>query len=270
MTCNFSSFIFFNPVLKPGYLINGIPKTGSKKKEIKMKKSIILSIFIFSVAVQYAQGQTADEIISKNIEAMGGRQKILTLSSALMTGTFTAAGSPAINITVTKKHLVGSRIDIEVNGIKNYQLITPTNGWIYTPVQGDQEPRPLQEGQVKAGQVQLDLHGPFLDHKEKGIKIEMTGKDTVNGSTCYKLQVSAPNGNVTIYSIDSKSYFIVKTSNKMFQYAAWEDVITTYGDYRKNADGFWFAYNFTSPRGDTKYENIVANVPVSDDLFKIK
>lgn len=237
---------------------------------MKMKRTVLHIFILTCMFTQYAKAQTADDIINKNNEAMGGQEKIITLSTTLMTGTFTAAGATPINILVTKKHLIGSRIDIEANGTKNYQLITPTNGWIYTPVQGDKEPRLLPEGLVKAGQVQLDLHGPFLGYIEKGIKIEMAGKDTVEGSMCYKLKVSSPNGDVTVYSVDSKSNFIVKASTKMFQYNAWEDVVTTYGDYRKNADGFWFYYTFTSPRGTTKYENIVTNVPIADDLFKIK
>lgn len=235
-----------------------------------MKKAVF-GIFILSLMfAQYAKAQTADDIINKNSEAMGGREKITTLSTAYMTGTFTAPGTEPIKILVSKKHLIGSRIDIEANGTNNYQLITPVNGWIYAPVQGDKEPRLLPEGVVKAGQVQLDLHGPFLGYQEKGIKIEMAGKDTVDGSMCYKLKVSSPNGDVTVYSIESKSNFIVKASTKMFQYGAWEDVVTTYSDYQKNADGFWFYYSFTTPRGLTKYENIVTNVPITDDMFKIK
>ncbi len=235
-----------------------------------MKNLIIFGVLIFMlVLVQFARGQTVDDIINKHIEAMGGRQKIMSLTSALMTGTFTTQGS-VINIVTTKKHLIGSRIDIDANGINNYQIITPKNGWLYTPVQGDKEPRPLMDDQFKASQVQLDLHGPFINYREKGIKIEMTGKDFVNGSLCYKLKVTSPNGNITDYYIDSKSNFIVKTSTKMFQFGALEDVVTTYSDYKQNVDGFWFAYEFINPRGDTKYEKIDTNIPVDNNLFIIK
>jgi hypothetical protein len=215
------------------------------------------------------QGQTVDEIINKHIESMGGKQKMMSLSSALMTGTFTT-GSSVINIVATKKHMIGSRIDIDVDGKNNYQLITPEKGWIYTPIQGDTEPRPLLDDQFKAGQVQLDLQGPFVNYREKGIKIEMTGKDTVNGSLCYILKVTSPNTNITDYYIDSRSNFVVKTSTKMYLFGAMEDFITTYSDYKKNAGGFWFAYNNVNQRGATKYEKIDTNVQVDDDLFKIK
>jgi len=236
-----------------------------------MKKIAGLLIFILSgTLVQTLHAQTMDEIINKHIEAMGGREKIITLSTAVMTGTFTTAGAPAIHIVASKKHLVGSRIDIDANGINNYQLITTTNGWIFTPVQGDKEPRQLAEDQFRSGQAQLDLHGPFVNYKEKGYQIVLAGKDTVKGSLCNKLKVTAPNGNVTVYSIDSRSNFIVKSTTRLFQFGSLEDVVTTYSDYKKNDDGFWFAYSNTSPRGETRYETIETSKPVDVNIFKIK
>jgi len=236
-----------------------------------MKKIYTLLSFILSFGLApVVQGQTVDDIISKHIDAMGGRQKIITLSSALMTGTFTAMGATSpINITTTKKHMIGSRIDIDADGVNNYQVITPKNGWIFTPIQGDKAPRPLADDQVKALQVQLDLHGPFINHREKGIKIEMAGKDSVDGALCYKLKVTSPNTNVTVYFINSQSDLIVKTSTKMFQFGKLEDIETTYSDYKQNEDGYWFAYTNVSPRGATHHEKITTNVAVDEKIFKV-
>jgi hypothetical protein len=237
-----------------------------------MKNLILFGLIILAlVCVQFVQAQTMEEIISRHVEAMGGRQKIITLTSALMTGTFTATGTTSpITIAATKKHMRGSRIDIEANGTSNFQLITPNSGWIFTPVQGDKEPRPLQEDQVKTGQVQLDLHGPFIDYKEKGNKIEMAGKETVDGVICYKLKVTAPNTNVTEYFISSKTNWIVKTRTKMFQFGNLEDVETLYSEHKQNADGYWFAYTNVGPRGTTRYENILTNVTVDEKIFAVK
>ncbi len=236
-----------------------------------MKKITGFGIFICSMLVaNFVQAQTAAEIISKHMAAMGGREKIMTLSTAVMTGTFQATGDTSIiPLIVTKKHMVGSRMDIEANKTSNYQIVTPQSGWLFTPVQGDKEPRPLMEDLLKFQQVQLDLHGPFINTAEKGYKIEMSGKETVNGSVCNNLKVTAPNGNITIYSIDSKTDFIVKSSTKMFQFGALEDVVITYGDYKQNADGYWFAYSNVGLKGVTRYDKIVTNVPVDAKLFKI-
>jgi len=237
-----------------------------------MKNLILFGLIILAlVSVQFVQAQTMEDIINLHIEAMGGRQKIITLTSASMTGSFTATGTATpITITATKKHMIGSRIDIEANGTNNFQVINQNNGWIFTPVQGGKEPRPLQEDQVKMGQVQMDLHGPFINYKEKGNKIQMAGKETVDGVVCYKLKVTARNGNLTEYFINTKTNRIVITRTKMFQFGKLEDVETSYGDYRQNADGYWFAYTNIGPRGTTRYENISANVAVDEKIFTVK
>jgi hypothetical protein len=236
-----------------------------------MKNLMLLGLVIFGlVCAQFAQGQSIEDIINKHVGAMGGREKIITLSSAFMTGTFTAMGTTSpINITTTKKHMIGSRIDIDADGVNNYQVITPLNGWIFTPIQGDKEPRPLADDQVKALQVQLDMHGPFINHREKGIKIEMAGKDSVDGALCYKLKVTSPNTNVTVYFINSQSDLIVKTSTKMFQFGKLEDIETTYSDYKQNEDGYWFAYTNVGPRGATHHEKITTNIAVDEKIFKV-
>jgi hypothetical protein len=236
-----------------------------------MKKIDTLLSFILSFGLApVVQGQTMDEIINRHIDAMGGREKIMTLSSVLMTGTFKATGDTSlIPILTTKKHMIGSRIDIEANKTNNYQIVTPAKGWIFTPVAGDKEPRPLLEDQFKAAQLLLDLQSPFLNYKDKGNKVEMAGNETVNGSMCYKLTVTAPNTNVTVYFINSQSNLIVKTSTKMFQFGKVEDVETTYSDYKKNADGYWFAYSNAGPRGATHYDKITTNVAVDENIFKV-
>jgi hypothetical protein len=161
-------------------------------------------------------------------------------------------------------------MDIVANNTNNYQVVTPQHGWLFTPVQGDKEPRPLTPDFLKSQQVQLDLHGPFINTAEKGYKIERAGQETLNGNLCNNLKVTAPNGNITVYSIDSKTNFIIKANTKMFQFGAMEDVATTYGDYKQNEDGFWFSYSNINAKGKTTYNKIVANTVVDVSIFKVK
>jgi hypothetical protein len=164
--------------------------------------------------------------------------------------------------------MVGSRMDIIANNTSNYQVVTPEVALIFTPVQGDKEPRPLGADFAKSQQVLLDLHGPFINSTEKGYKIEMAGKETVNGVLCNNLKVTASNGSITVYSIETSTNFIVKASTKIFQFGALEDVVTTYGEYGQNEDGFWFPYGNIGTNGKTHYDKIVTNLPVDANIFK--
>lgn len=233
-------------------------------------KKLLLLVFVFLQGL-FAQAQTMQDIIARHVAAMGGREKIMKLSSVGMSGSFRATGDTAdIPLSVNKKHMVGSRMDIIANNTSNYQLVTPQNGWLFTPVQGDTAPRPLMPDLLKSLQAQLDLHGPFINSSEKGYKIEMAGRETMDGILCYNLKVTAPNGNVTVYAISSQTYFIVKTSTKMQQFGGLEDVATSYGNYKQNEDGFWFPYTNITYKGKTHFDTIKTNVPVNTELFKLK
>lgn len=236
-------------------------------KILKMKNLLIFGLFIMAlIMVQYTQAQTVDDVIEKYVTAMGGKEKMMTLTTVKMTGSFNVQGTD-VSIVSTRKHMAGMRLDISVMGTENYQVMTATKGMIFMPIQGQTAPEEMPEDVFKTGQNQLDLQGAFLNYKEKGTAIEMTGKETVDGTECYKLKVTFKNGNKTDYFIDTKSNRIFKTSTKIMANGEEMDAFTTFSNY-KQVDGFWFAFTNVSARGETNYEKIEVNIPVDDAIFK--
>lgn len=233
-----------------------------------MKNLIIFGIFILAlVFAQFAGAQTVDDVINKHIEAMGGKDKMMSLTSLKMSGSFNVQGTD-VSMVITRKHMVGSRADISVMGTENYQLITPAKGSVFMPIQGQSEPQAMPDDQLKTGQTQLDLQGPFINYKEKGNTISLVGKETIDGTECYKLQVTFKNGAHTDYYISTKDNRIYKTSTKLNINGEDTDVETVYSNYKQNADGFWFPYTTTSLRGETNYDTIETNIAVDDKIFK--
>ena len=47
------------------------------------------------------------------------------------------------------------------------------------------------------------------------------------------------------------------------------EIETSYGDYKQNADGYWFPYTVTTPQGSIYYDKITTNLAVDVSLFKI-
>ena len=219
------------------------------------------------VFAQFAQAQTVDDIINKYIAAMGGKEKMMSLTTVKFTGNLNIQGAD-VSIITTKKHLVGSRADISVMGSENYQIVTPAKGWVFMPVQGQTSPEEMPEDQFNFSVNLLDLQGTLINYKEKGTTIEMAAKETVDGTGCYKLKVIFKNGNHTDYYIDSKSNFIFRISTKGNMNGEETDIATTYSNYKQNADGYWFAYTSSNSRGETNYEKIETNIPVDDSIFK--
>ncbi|MEI8058742.1 MAG: hypothetical protein WCG67_01190 [Ferruginibacter sp.] len=233
-----------------------------------MKPLMILGLFIMvMVFAQFAHAQTADDVVNKYIAAMGGKEKITSLKTVKLEGNLTVQGTDVV-LVITKKHMVGMRMDISVMGTENYQILTPSKGTVFMPVQGMSEPTPMPEEQLISGQSQLDLQGSLVDYKDKGTAIELVGNEKVDGEDCYNLKLTFKSGVVTSYYISTKTSFVIKTNGKRLINGEEMEIATTYSNYKQNADGYWFPYTTTNMQGTTDYSKIDTNVAVDESIFK--
>lgn len=211
--------------------------------------------------------QTADEIVDKNIAAMGGKEKLATLTSVRLTGSMSTQGMD-IPLTITRAHQMGMRVEFEVMGTSNYQIANTKEGWTFMPIQGMTSPVQMEEEQYKSFAGQLDVQGIFYNYKEKGTTIEYIGTEKVDGTEAYNLKVTLKSGKVSNYYIDTKTNFLIKTSSKVNAGGEEVEVSNTYSNYKANADGYMFPYSSASMQGPITFEKIETNIKVDESLFK--
>jgi hypothetical protein len=221
-----------------------------------------------ALATIHVNAQTVDEVIAKHNAAMGGVEKIKTLTSIKRTGSMNMQGMD-LPMVMTISHLKGMRVDMEIMGTSNYRILTPDKGYMFFPIQQMTEPKELEADEVQAAQGQLDLQGIFIDTKEKAAKIELVGSEKVDGNDAYKLKITRKSGKESFYFIDKKTNFVVKSTGKDKGPDGNEmDTETTFSDYKQNKDGYWFAYTITSARGPIVFETIESNVKIDENIFK--
>ena len=232
-----------------------------------MKTLMISGLLIITMTVtQTLFSQTANDVVNKYITAMGGKQKLSSLKTVRKEGSMSVQGTD-IGMAITIKHLAGMRVDISAMGTENYEIITPAKGITFMPVQGMSEPSVMPDEQVKATLRQLDLEGSFVNYEEKGTTVELIGTENVDGENCYNLKVTDKNNLITNYFISINTSFILKTSGKRVMNGEDIDVLTTYSNYKQNAEGFWFPYSISNMRGTTDFSKIDTNIPIDDSIF---
>lgn len=182
---------------------------------MKLTKKVIVAAtgLLFATALQ-VKAQTADEVISKNIEAMGGKDKLNSIRTLYIEATAVTQNGMEISTKTwkVKDKLYRQEINFGMGSVET--IVTPSKGWAASP-RSNGEFKPMTDEQLKMSQGQMDPAGPFVDYASKGGKAELDGKDTVNGKECYKVKLTNAAGQEVVYSIDEQTYYILRETRKM-------------------------------------------------------
>lgn len=211
--------------------------------------------------------QTADEVIQKHIDAVGGAKNWEKIKSIKMTGSINQAGMD-VDMSQTIVNDKGMRVDMSVNGMAGYVTCTSTEGWLYMPFAGMTEPQKIPDEQLKMSQDRLNFNNLQLADKSFIVKSSMEGKDTIDNVSCFKLKVTGKDGRELVCFIDGNTYYMVKTEAKIKIQDEEQEIAVTYGNFKKQPEGITIPMNWGSPQGDLTFKSVEINKTIDDKIFK--
>jgi outer membrane lipoprotein-sorting protein len=202
---------------------------------MKKSKFLLLSLFALTSFIG-VQAQTVDEIINKHIEAIGGKEKISNIKTKYAESTMEVMGNEAPTTTYII-YGKGYKSETDFNGQKIIQCVTDKGGWGINPMMGQTSPEAISGDLVKSSQSQLQVGGPLLDYAAKGNKVELKGREDVNGVSAYKINLTTKDSIESTYYIDPTTYYILKTTGKVNANGQETETIVAFSDYRKTDFG---------------------------------
>ena len=211
---------------------------------------IVKSVFLAAatVAVAYgAQAQTADEIVTKHIAAIGGMEKLKGLNSIYLQSTAEVMGNEMAT-TTTILNGKGFKTEGEIQGSKMVQVITDKGGWAINPMAGGSV-QELPAEAAKMAKDQLDIAGPLVDYATKGNKVELKGQEKVGEVNAYKLAVTNKDGATATYFIDPATYYILKVVRSANMMGQDMDIAISFSDYKKTDYGFVYPHTQQTDMG---------------------
>ena len=232
------------------------------------------SKLLFSIAFTgLLCAQTAEDLVSRNLQAKGGIDKIKAIKSMRLTGKFQSGSFTAQtgSDAVAPNLLRGT---FTIQGMTAVQAYDGTTGWQISPFSGRKDPELMGEEELRGIVEEADFYGPLVDYQAKGNTIEYLGHDTVDGDDAHRLKVTLKNGDILYYYLDPETFLEIRVEKVQIVRGAVRETLTEPGSY-KLVGGVYFPFSVESgtkqsaDRNKVSFEKVEVNVAIDPQEFKM-
>lgn len=225
--------------------------------------------------VAWAQPQpTADSLLAKHIEALGGQQALAALNSVEFDGELRFPGDFKLTYKeVRSKQGNESRTEAALQGLTLTQAYDGKSGWRINPFQGRKDAETMSADEGRSIADSGSLFGPLVNAKADGSTVSYLGREDFDGTDTYKLKVVQKDGDEFVYLIEPETMLPIKLTETRRIRGAQQVSEYELGDYEK-VGGVYFPMSIESwqdgqsnQRQRVTIEKATANVPVTPAMF---
>ncbi len=217
------------------------------------KKLFAIAIIAIFASLAGAKAQTADEILKKHYEVMGGvekHDKITTVFQVVEKEIKNRAGNKgkivySIWTEYPSKRRMEVKIDIDTIHISNTIVITEKGGWVLGAENKLEEiPEDQAEDAIEKIKQVTFFEKDRLDFNKEFKAITFAGKERTNGTTCFKLRVTSKEDQEQDIYFDKEAYTIIKQKITVMDEGGSEHEIEFFSKDYKNVDGFLVEHTY--------------------------
>jgi hypothetical protein len=238
-----------------------------------MKSQAIVVFWVFTAVACW--GQTADELIAKNLAARGGAEKLRAIRTLQLLGNLSFTDQP-MPYRVRAKRPGMIREDIQEPGGDLARAYDGKLAWqrLTTKKNLRAKATSLSDGALENLRQEGEnaIEGPLLDYAKKGSKVEVLGPDNVGGRPVSKLKITTKAGSMITQFLDAETFLEIHEEIERSINGKTTLIVEDVSDYR-DVGGVKFAHKFVSgtkakPNSSTlQFDKIELNVPLADSVF---
>lgn len=224
--------------------------------------SIALSALVSAITMN---AQTADEIIAKHADALGGKDKIAQINSVYIESSTEVMGNEA----PTKTYVVNGknyRRESDFGGQTMVQVVSDKSGWAIMPFGGSTDPAAMNDDQYKQSADVIYRPDPLINYAANGGKVELQGQEKVNNVNAYKIKYTNKAGVETTYYIDPSTYYIIETVRQGNMMGQDVTITTTYSNFQKTDFGVFMPYTTNIDMGQFAMTENAKKVEVNKEI----
>lgn len=249
----------------------------SKRLPLSMIAAVVALTVARPAVVTRAQAPTAEDLVAKYLQALGGTEALGKLTSRRATGTVTVS-TPAGDISgpiellskAPNKVRASMTMDMSAMGAGQMEIVQRfdgTTGMMSNSLQGDVE---ITGTQLDAMRNSV-FPTPLLHYKDNGSTIQLLPNDTIDGHPVLVLQLTPKVGPPEKMCFSPDTYLIARTVVHVNNAQIGEvDQVSDPSDYR-DVSGVKVPFRLVNTAGGQTVTIVLSavehNVPIDDSIF---
>lgn len=234
-------------------------------------KKLLSILFIAVLTAPAVQAQTVDEIVENYLENIGGKKNWSEMTSMVMEGKMSMQGMD-LPMKIYSKNPNKQYVELDIMGKTIVEAFDGETQWSINPFQGGETAQKGTEEQNKEA-AKEQFESEFIDYKKKGHKLTLQGKEEIEGTECFKIEMVKKDGDEVTYFFDTENFVPIMTRTAITQEGPMKGKIaeTYFSDYEE-VDGFIIAH-YTEAKMDGQtlqkmtIEKVQFNVDIDDSQF---
>ena len=228
-------------------------------------------VALFGLTV--AKAQTADEIISKHIDAIGGKDKLSQINTVYVESSTSVMGMDA----PTKIYVVNGkayRSESDFGGQNIVNVVNDKSGWKINPYAGATDPTAMADEEFKQYADRIYAEDPLINYAANGAKIELAGQEKVGDIDAYKLKYTNKYGLETFFYVDPATWYIIQSTTTAEAMGQQVTATTTYSNYKQTDFGVYMPYTTHIDMGgqivlDINSQKVEINKDIDPQVFEM-
>ena len=219
------------------------------------------------------QAQTAESLVALHIEARGGAERLEAIHTLSMSGRATLGPGREALVTRVVKPPGRIRTEFFFQGVTAVFACDGSRCWYADPMSGIFDAEPMSASETTLAMEEADVFGS-IDWKAKGDRVELMGRETIDGNETYELKVISSVGPARTVFLNLESALVVRRETTRSFGARAVDVQTNYSRFEE-VEGVVFPHSIRIGAKDQDefldliVEKIEINLPIDDARFEM-
>lgn len=224
----------------------------------------VLTLLVPALLPASAGAQTLDEVLARHAAAHGGLEKWRAVHSLTITGTavnYSSAGPFVFEWRAPD----ASRFEQLALGRKILYVHDGAVTWWVQPLQGVDQPTVLADPQATLIRRIAAFASPLVDAVAQDHKVELLGKDEVDGQPAWKLRMTRKDGSEETWYLDPSTWLELARVDHTFDSTGTKERWTYYSDFR-TVEGLVIAHRQDQEYGIRHVALTVETVQVNPEI----